>query len=404
MNNQFLEGMRTAQASIGKALEMVENDKTPVSPFRNEKGQPVPFIHPHAGQHGSRSPLAPQGAKVHHGANGEVYELKAGVKLADAMPTKDAPDVGLDRWLAATMLGDRCEDKSALQFANESKSLSGGATGVLLPTAFQGQWVDNLRSFMVLEASGMTTATMGARTVTSSRVVNDPPVAWRAEGAPLVAGDPTFELRNLVANTLSVRVQATAELAYDSPDFGSQLLMVMGKALAHEVDRVGLMGTGQNNQPRGIVNTSGISTVTGVGVPKHQDLVIGLQELLESNVPLDMIDRNAIMSPRTWATLESLETADGQPVRRPRALENMAYRPTNSIPNNLGDAENESLIIMGDFSDLVLGVRLEASVEALRLQSFAENLLLEFVGWTRVDFMVRRPMSFCVLEGITPGS
>jgi HK97 family phage major capsid protein len=180
--------------------------------------------------------------------------------------------------------------------------------------------------------------------------------------------------------------------------------MVMGRALAHEVDRVGLIGTGLNNQPLGIVNTPNINTIAGVGVPQHQDLVSGLQSLLESNVPLEMIQGNAIMSPRTWASLENLQSADGQPIMRPRALENMAYRPTTSIPNNLGAADNESLIVMGDFSDLVLGVRMEASVEALRLQSFADNLLLEFVGWTRVDFMARRPQSFCVLEGITAGS
>lgn len=81
------------------------------------------------------------------------------------------------------MLGDRCEDKAALDFANEMKSISGGTSGVLLPAAFQGQWVDNLRSFMVLEASGMTTATMLNRTVTTSRVVSDPPVSWRAEAS-----------------------------------------------------------------------------------------------------------------------------------------------------------------------------------------------------------------------------
>lgn len=298
------------------------------------------------------------------------------------------------------MLGDRCEDKAALDFANEIKAVSGGTSGVLLPSAFQGQWVDNLRSFMVLEASGMTTATMLNRTVTSSRVVSDPPVSWRAEGAALVAGDPTFELQNLVAKTLAVRVQSTAELAYDSPDFGSQLLQVMGQALAHEVDRVGLMGSGTANVPRGIVNTPGIQTIAAVGSPKHTNLVTGVQRLLEANVPLEMAERNAIMSPRTWGTLASLQATDGQPIMRPRALENMAYRPTNSIPNNLGSGTHSS-IIMGDFSDLVLGVRMEASVEALRLQTFAESLTLEFVGWTRVDFMVRRPSSFCVLNGVT---
>lgn len=156
-----------------------------------------------------------------------------------------------------------------------------------------------------------------------------------------------------------------------------------------------------NDQPRGIVNTNGIQTIAAVGTPTHQDLVTGLRRLLEANVPLEMAERNAIMSPRTWATLASLQASDLQPIMRPQALENMAYRPTNSIPNDGGAGDNESSIIMGDFRDLVMGVRMEASVEALRLQSFAESLRLEFVGWTRLDFMVRRPSSFCVLNGVT---
>lgn len=403
MSAEYLRGVQTALNAINNGIEAIPRDA-----IKGRAEPPGGFVRftkdnmVHPGSNKGGSGFAVPGVKVHHGAHGEVYELKSGVPLASAVPSKGSePDVPLDRWLAATMLGDRCEDKAALHFANETKSLSGSATGILLPQAFQGQWIDNLRSYMVLEAAGMTTATMGARTVTSSRVVSDPPVSWRAEGGSLSAGDPTFELRNLVANTLAVRVQGTAELAQDSPDFGSQLMTVMGMALAHEIDRVGLVGTGLNNQPQGIINTPGISTIASIGTPTYQDLVTGLQRLLESNVPLDRCDGNAIMSPRTWATLENLESADGQPIRRPQALNNMVFRPTTSIPNNLGDAENASLMILGDFSDLVLGVRMEASVEALRLQSFAENLMLEFVGWTRVDFMVRRPASFTVLEGVT---
>lgn len=111
--------------------------------------------------------------------------------------------------------------------------------------------------------------------------------------------------------------------------------------------------------------------------------------------------RNEFRGALAWQPGYSSGVAIEQPIMRPRALENMAYRPTNSIPSNLGDDEDESFILMGDFSDLVMGVRMEASVEALRLQSFAENLMLEFVGWTRLDFMVRRPASFVALNGVT---
>jgi HK97 family phage major capsid protein len=358
-----------------------------------------PFIHPGAGGY---DPAPGPGFKTYHTAHGDVLELASTVKLADVLPAKNTSDVSLDRWLAATMLGDRCEDKSALDYVKDTKQVSGGTSGVLVPEWFQGEWIDNLRANMVLQAAGMQTATMTQRTVTASRVLTDPPVAWRAEGGVLAAGDPTFELRQLVAKSVAVRVQATAELAQDSPDFGAQLLQVMGRALAHEIDRVGLVGSGTGSEPAGIHNTTGIGTVTAVGTPANYSAFIsGLQTLLEANVALERAETNAIQSPRTWATLENLQATDNQPLQRPRALERMTFRPTTGIPNNLGVGANESIVLLGDFSDLVLGVRLDASVEALRLQTFAENLLLEFVGWARVDFLVRRPASFVALEGVT---
>ena len=387
---QHLTGLRD---SIDGVLSQEEGTKAPQRRFVFPGGAPTSSKF---GGLDNRS-----GVKVHHGAHGQVYELKSGTRLSDVIEPEETPEISLDRWLAAAMLGDHCEDKTALEYAGEMKSVSGGTTGTLIPVGYQAEWIDNMRSFMVLEATGMTTATMNARTVASSRIVSDPTVSWRAEGAAVGASDPTMELRNLVAKSLAVRVQATAELAQDSPDFGNQLMMIMGKALALEVDRAGIMGTGSGSTPRGIVNTSGILSVGGVGLPVQYDLMTGMQRLLESNVPLDRANKNAIMSPRTWNSLESAVSADGQPILRYPALQSMAYRPTTSVPDNLGVGTNESMIVLGDFADMVLGVRMEASIEALRLQSYADNLLLEFIGWTRVDFLVRRPASFCVLTGVT---
>lgn len=356
----------------------------------------------HANPQGHVSSAKQSGQKVYHTANGDVYELSPEAKVAEALPGKKQPEISLDRWLAASMLGDQCEDKGALDYVRDTKQLSGGTSGILIPDGFQGEWIDNIRSNMVLQAAGMTTVTMNHRTETAARVLSDPPVAWRAEGGALAAGDPTFELRQLVAQSLAVRVQATAELAQDSPDFGAQLLDIMGRALAHEIDRVGLMGSGAGNEPTGIYNTTGIQTVPAVGTPtNYSAFVSGLQKLLETNVDLALAERNAIMSPRTWGTLEGLVATDNQPMQRPRSLDRMTFRPTTSIPDNLGVGTNESVVILGDFSNLVLGVRLEAQVEALRLQTFADNLVLEFVGWTRVDFLARRPASFVLLSGVT---
>ena len=363
------------------------------------------------GGKGLRSPMMPGGAhraeltgvKVHHGAHGEVYELASGAKLAHVIKGQEPAPVSLDRWLAAALLGDRCQDKAAVEYAHDAKSVSSGTSGVLLPVGYQAEWTDLMRAQMVLEAAGMTTVTMNNPTVTSSRILTDPTVGWRAEGGSLTASDPTFELQNLVAKSLYVRTKATAELVADSPDWGGQLLAVMSRALATEVDRAGLMGLGSSNQPRGLHNTVGINTQAKGSLPYHDTIIMGFQKCLEANCALSDVEGNVIMSPRTWGQIATTRTTDGLYIDgTPEALKRAVYRPTTAVPNNLGVGANESVMFVGDFKQLVLGVRQEATVEALKLQSYGDNLLLEFVGTARVDFLCRRPASFTELTGLLP--
>lgn len=95
-----------------------------------------------------------KGVKVHHGAHGEIFELSSQARLTDVIKSKDKAPVSLDRWLAATMLGDKCEDKAALDYATGMKSLTTGTTGVLLPIGYQADWTDAIRAQMVLQAAG----------------------------------------------------------------------------------------------------------------------------------------------------------------------------------------------------------------------------------------------------------
>jgi hypothetical protein len=62
--------------------------------------------------------------------------------------------------------------------------------------------------------------------------------------------------------------------------------------------------------------------------------------------------------------------------------------------------QSVTTVFLGDFRDLLLGVRMESSIEILKLSTYATNLLLEFIGYARVDFCVTRPASFCTLEGV----
>lgn len=350
------------------------------------------------------SPVAPTGVKRYFTEQGEVVEVPGTVKLTDVMaPQKQ--EVPFERWLGALVAGDRSGDRDALKFVKDSKSVGTGSTGVLIPAEYVPGWVDLIRANSVLNRAGMTTATMAWKTQTRAAVTVDPTAAWHTEADTISATDPTFAARTLTAQTLAVRTQVSMEVAADSPDFGQQLAGVMARAMAAELDRVGLHGTGTPPEPRGIYNTSNINTVTSVGtLTDYVEIVNGVKELLVDNCPIDVATRYAIMHPATWARYQNLVTgisSDLTPLRRPTAIENMEFLTTTNASITLGSPQRAA-IFLGDFSNLILGMRQEASVEILKATTYASNLLLEVIGYLRADYVVVRPNQFCVLTGVTP--
>jgi len=212
-------------------------------------------------------------------------------------------------------------------------------------------------------------------------------------------------LRTLTATTLACRCTASLEVTQDCPDFGAQLMREMTRAMAVEVDRVGLEGSGSSPEPRGILNTSGRTSTTNIGaLTDYSKIISGLGTLLGNNNDLAQISKYAVMAPVAWTQLENLVTGlsgDKTQLRRPQSIANMEFLVTSSVKGNAAASPQvKSTVYLGDFRSLTLGVRLESAVEMLKLTSFATNLLIEFVGYLRCDYVVTRPTSFHTLEGI----
>lgn len=340
-----------------------------------------------------------------HNATGDspIHLVKSAGRVADLMPRRKQ-EVSLGRFLAAGLLGDRCHDPEALRFVAETKAVSTATSGLTIPIEYAGTWLDLLRSRMVLIEAGCMTMPMIGKTHTTAVLTADPVAGWHAENAADISpSDPTFAARTLNAQTVTVRCTASVEVTQDSPNFGDLLASAMTAAIAQEIDRVGLVGTGTAPQPRGIYNTAGINEVLTVGtLADYSKVLTGVRELLNDNVPLEIATANAIMSPRTWAALEGLTTGiagDKTQLPRPRALEAMRSLVTSSVPDNFDT--NKSAIFLGDFRDLVMGVRSDVVVKALEVDTYASRLQIEFVAHQRVDFVAVRPASFCVLRGVS---
>ena len=337
----------------------------------------------------------------------KCFSLPPEVKLSDIpeLQPKQKSPVSLERWARALIFGNNCSDKEAVEFVSEQKSVTTGSTGVLVPQEFVPQWIDMARAQSVLIAAGARTVPMETQTVNYAHQTADPTFSWRAtEGAALSATDPTFVARSLTAVTVAVRTQVSLEASQDIPDFGAQITRAYTAAFGAAIDQAGIQGAGSGSPLliKGLINEDGINAVNSVGTPTNYDeLVTGVTAFLNANNRLDELS-GIIMHPNIWRTYEQLKTGisgDNTTLEMPPSLMNVPRFVTTNADTPTSP-ENYHCVL-GNFRDMVIGVRMNPSIRILDdTTSFASNLLLEIVGVARVDFLLTRPASFVVMDGL----
>ena len=104
-----------------------------------------------------------------------------------------------------------------------------------------------------------------------------------------------------------------------------------------------------------------------------------------------------------FETIATGITNDLTPLPRPKAIENMQFLITSNISDAYGEVSpaTDSTIYLGNFAQLVMGVRLDPMIKVLEIDTFASNLLIEIMVIARVDFLTLQPKAFCTLTGIT---
>ena len=194
-------------------------------------------------------------------------------------------------------------------------------------------------------------------------------------------------------------VRVSRELIEDSLNLETELPRLLSAALATELDRVALLGSGTPPEPRGIASTVGIGTTAlGGGLVAYSPLVTARTGILSANAGAVSA---IIMHPRDEGTLVGLTASDGQPLMAPEALRMIPMLTTTAIPTDGGAGSNESTIIEGNFSHLLIGMRAQIRVEILR-ERFSDNLQYGFLAHLRADVAVEHAGAFHTITGITP--
>lgn len=313
----------------------------------------------------------------------------------------DTPSIG--RVLRGIVLGGLAHDAKALEDERKAMGItpdpSGGYT---VPSALSDMWIDLLRAEMVLTQAGAMTVPMETSTLSLAKLTGDPAVSWRQENAPLTASDPTFGAVTLSAKTVACLVKLSLELSQDSGNIDLMIQRSLTQAMAGAIDRAGLVGVTVNAgaAPEGVFGLAGRNRVTSIGAPTSATgwnfAVDGMYELMLDNIPMTSIGA-LIGHPALWRCMAKIKDSNANPLTVPAEVAQLRKLWTTTAPLDGSTAQ----AVIGDWRDLLFGVRKNIEVKVLQEAFMGSNLQVAVLAYARVDFAATREASFCTLEDIT---
>lgn len=276
-----------------------------------------------------------------------------------AWSAKNEPRFG--EWLASRVTGRPYGRESLAQIGGDD--ISGGA---LLPSPIGSQVIDLARAPAVSITLGAQTLPMTAAEISLVRVDQDPTSHWRAEAQPVEASEMAFGRITLRPKTLAAVVPISIELMEDAPNAPQLIESSIGAAMALQLDRAALRGQGAENEPRGISNHPTVNTVTAVGTPAdYSSVTSAVGKIVRANFNGDASSLGWVMSPRDAETYDGLRDTTNQPLQPTPWAAALQRAPTNSMPADLGAGSDESEMIVGDFSQVLIGVRTGITIRVL---------------------------------------
>lgn len=274
------------------------------------------------------------------------------------------------------------------------------AGGFLVPTILSSEIIDLARNAARVIEAGARTVPMESQVENVARQITDPAVTWRLENASINNSGPTFDLLAFVAKSLACVTTVSRELVEDSKmDIHDLLLSVISKAIALEIDRVGLRGSGIAPEPQGVRNTPNVP-VTSLGTngaAASWDAISSAVQLIRG---ANFEPTAALYTPRTAGGLARQKDAQGRYLAPPVDLDGLPLLPTAQIRNDLtqGTSSVASELYVGDWAQLWIGVRTQLQITILQ-ERYADLGQIGLVAWWRGDVQVAHPLAFNVLTG-----
>jgi len=162
----------------------------------------------------------------------------------------------------AALFGGLMRSEAHKRALSVGTSTLGGAT--VQTTIDPSLFADALRSRTVCVGLGARVLTGLRDTTVIPRKTSATTGTWVTEAGSVVTTDPNFDQVTLSPKRFGAFTDVSRQLLVQSVLAMEQVIQQdLSQTILVELDRVAMLGTGASNQPRGIVNTSGIGSVVG---------------------------------------------------------------------------------------------------------------------------------------------
>lgn len=294
---------------------------------------------------------------------------------------------------------------------NTSSQVAGGYN--IQTDVLASQFIDLLRNKSSVLSAGATFLPGLTGPVSIPGQATGATAYWITENENVVQDSITFRNVPLQQRTIAARLGITRNMIMQSSvEVENVARRDLAAAIALGLDKAALQGTGDGKQPTGILNTSGIGTISGGlgtdgGALEWPDLVALWKAIMVGNGDLGTMAwiMPAAVAAKLMVTPMQGSGIEGNFILKPDSdkLVLFPYQVTEQMPSNGTKANGTNLgsIILGVWSEFIIGNWGTLSIDLNPYGQAWGTGGLEMLALQSADCNVRNPQAFAALTDIT---
>lgn len=272
---------------------------------------------------------------------------------------------------------------------------AGPGSNIVATDHLGNQFIDILRARLIVRGLGARVLSGLTGNVDIPRLKASATSGWVAENQSLTPSDHQFDKVGLTPKHAGCITEFSRNmLLQSSPDVEALIRADFAAVLARTVDRVAIKGGG-SNEPSGVLETDGIGSFS-LATVTWSNVLEAIEDLELANTSGAAWATNPKVVRRLRSTLKvSNDAAAGFIMEGPGSLAGYPVASTTLVPSDLGDDNDKSALIFGDWSDLMLGYwsELDVLVNPYEATAYSKGNV-QVRAMLTMDVAVRHPASF----------